>query len=218
MLIGRVPSLGSWEVSARSAGRQRMTSGKFDPAFYSTTAQVVPVLFVLLAIELRMFSRRENAPKETPTRALFLLTIAILLAASELFSLAALHDRKQPARIVDAVIFIGFGLSGAAAVGPFIMARAEGLGRNPITRWGTLIVLYGGLALFTLSAFGVVLDPQVAIGVLACIPLAGWVVASLAEDVQEFRGSRRERPSEREDTPPAGENAHTGDGVDPPVA
>lgn len=66
-------------------------AGMGDEAFYSTTAQVIPVLLLALMFERRYFEIRD-APAWAD---LFLLSILIALTGGELAALAAAKDPQQ---------------------------------------------------------------------------------------------------------------------------
>jgi hypothetical protein len=156
---------------------------EFDPTFYATVAQIIPVIFVVLAIELRWF---RPAVDETPQSALFRLTLIVSLGVSELFCVTTLHADRAPADIVDAVIIVTLGLTGIAAIGPFLRAPIASLRRRRVTRALLIVLGYGGLILIVIATVGVI-PPNTAIAAIAIAVFVSWAVAAFAGDIHELR-------------------------------
>src|SRR4051794_11745533 len=72
-----------------------------DSTYFSTVAQVIPVLLVLIAVDLKLY---EADRQWTPGAALVLMSVLILLLAGEALSLNLLHSDRKPTAVDQAVI------------------------------------------------------------------------------------------------------------------
>lgn len=79
----------------------------YDPAYDSTIATVIPVLFVTLAIDLKL-NERARAPKEAGS----VLSVVVLLLCAELLCLTSLSGRHELTKVHQIIVDAALGLSG----------------------------------------------------------------------------------------------------------
>jgi hypothetical protein len=133
-----------------------------DTAFYSSTAEVIPVLLIVLAFDYRMF---DPSPEEPAWQSLFLLAVLLLLGAAEVVSLAVLLDEENPTTLDRVVVIAALGFALAGILSRLARPRLAALARTlPVTRrvpvWllgaGTLIVVIVSLTIASDAVLSIV--------------------------------------------------------------
>ena len=99
----------------------------FDPTYYATMAQVLPVLFLALAIEYRYFGVVENEPA---FYSFFQLGIVATLVIGELDCLFALSKGNAPSRLGETTIIVGLVMGLIAFCLPLVRPRISALARH----------------------------------------------------------------------------------------
>jgi hypothetical protein len=172
-----------------------------DLTFYEVAAQVIPVLFLALIVEQKLFGDSRN--DRTPAFELFLLAIVLLAAVGEMVSIAALVEHKPPSSELGktvvlfamALLFLPF-IVRAAQPRLQAIATAHPWSRAPGRVIGfTLLIL---LVVVTVTK----IDP---VPILAGIALGFFVFAGFAQafesDLDRIRRRRegRSKAPERQD-------------------
>lgn len=102
-----------------------------SPTFYATVATVLPVLWLVLAIEYRLFRQDE---RESVVDSLFLLSVVLVILAGELVALVALYEGGQPSELANVTVIMALALSLMGVSVPLVKPRFavihERLGRH----------------------------------------------------------------------------------------
>jgi hypothetical protein len=70
---------------------------RFGPSFYSTVAQVIPVLMLALLVDVRYFAPpRDEEPLDV---SFFLISVGVVMLLGEVIALNTLHAREEPSDI-----------------------------------------------------------------------------------------------------------------------
>lgn len=95
---------------------------EFNPDYYASMAQVLPVLFLALVFEYRIFHERRDEP---PALSLWLLTVTTLLLGGEVVVLTALHDQEKPDELLDLVPVMALGAAFLGFAYPIVSLRFQ---------------------------------------------------------------------------------------------
>jgi hypothetical protein len=112
-----------------------LTADAYPPRFYEVTAGVIPVLFLALAIDLRVFRLSYGKPKKwdenagmraleaTSVLASWLIgSVLIALVLGEMISLLAVGNETSPGKIAQGVV-LGGCFSGVAMIASVALSR-----------------------------------------------------------------------------------------------
>lgn len=147
----------------------------YDEAFYSTAAQVIPILILALVFERRYFEARDDPAWVD----LFLLSVLIALVGGEYFALAAVKADEPPGPFTEVLVAVALAWGGLALFVPLFRDRLRNLGqtlpgwvvRTARVAWVPLLLIVMALATFV--------DVDVLPGAIAALVLAalvgGWV-------------------------------------------
>jgi hypothetical protein len=161
----------------------------FDGTFYSTVAQVIPVLFVLVFVELGLMKRRDVPVAAAP----FLLGVVTMLAGGEMVCLYALKEQKALGQLADLVISGGLLWSASlvvlAALHPITTAIATGrVGRVLLTIY--FVLALSAVALVATRVIGFVEFVAVVAVTPAFAGVALRALGDIPSDVRRIRGGR----------------------------
>ena len=96
-----------------------------DQQFYSTAAQVIPVVVLALAFEYRFFERRETTVGE----GLFALSLLAALAGGEFLALSGLLT-DQAERFTKPMVMAGLFWGAIGLFTPLVLPTLRGLARD----------------------------------------------------------------------------------------
>jgi hypothetical protein len=165
-------------TSIRRAGRLPTGDGRslgpvHDDVFYSTAAQVIPVLALALMFELRFFDQRD----ESISWSLWLLSFLIALVGGEALALGTLLEDDAPSTYTQLMVSAAMAWGGLGLFLPLFSHRFERLGDalpEPLVR---------GARIASLPALGAVIalayafpDADVIPGAVATL----WVITAMA--------------------------------------
>jgi hypothetical protein len=178
----------------------------FNSGYWSTIAQVLPVLFILLTVEYRMFHERETESLDT---SMFLLTMLTGLAFGEVIALTALQEQREPHELLKAVVILGYTWALLGAFAPPIRGRLNAL-RPRLSVGQRVLIEYSALlaipVLVLLAALDVI-SSQVLLGAPFGAVFLCWIIVTVRSDVQRFRAAN---------AAPAPGEASTQDGANVP--
>jgi hypothetical protein len=137
---------------------------KFDPTFYSTVAQVLPVLLVVVFVEL-LLARERDSFLNLHSGGPFVLSALALALGAEFVCLQALKEARPPSELEDAVVVMGLVWPGFVLVTVVLRPIAEAISRSRIGAGLLLLYFLGAVAGFFLFAMDVV-------------PLSTWLVGA----------------------------------------
>ena len=137
---------------------------KFDPTFYSTVAQVLPVLLVVVFVEL-LLARERDSFLNLPSGGPFVLSALALALGAEFVCLQALKEARPPSEWEDAVVVGGLLWPGFVLVSVVLRPIAGAISKSRIGAGLLLLYLLGVVAGFLLYAMDVV-------------PLSTWLVGA----------------------------------------
>ncbi len=174
----------------------------YDPTFPATVAVVIPVVFVLIAVDLGLLDKHWG-----PRASGVLLMVVVLLLCAEALCLYAIHDRRPLSNVDQAVVALAFYMAGGLI---FLRVAAPLIVSVEKTRPGRLVLrMYPLLALALLAVVALnVISGQTMIVILgvAAFVLA-WLLPQWANDLRALRSSWRELVDKgdgtRDDTAPA---------------
>jgi hypothetical protein len=175
-----------------------LVSNEVDTTFYATVAQVIPVLFVLLFVELWRRDREEQLGSMAP----FLLGVVTLLIGAEAVSLKIVKDGSAPTWTDEAVVAGALVWSALVAVAWVVPPMVRSIAKSRVGAWLLLTYFLGLAAMLALVSERVVSD-SVFIAYAAGAPaLIGVLVPFVADMVRDFRRamglSRRDEKEECE--------------------
>ena len=142
----------------------------YDPTFPATVAVVIPVVFVLIAVDLGLLDKHWG-----PRASGVLLMVVVLLLCAEALCLYAIHDRRPLSNVDQAVVALAFYMAGGLI---FLRVAAPLIVSVEKTRPGRLVLrMYPFLALALLA----VVAPNVISGqtMIVILGVAAFVLAWL---------------------------------------
>jgi hypothetical protein len=166
---------------------------RFDPTFYATIAQVIPLLFVLLFVELGVVRRGERIPARA---APFMLSVLVLLVGGEAVALYAVREGQDPGPAGEAVVagaliwsaMVAFIVVGQPITSAISGSRAGGLG----------LVTYfaGAVVALSLHTLDVIAFPTF-VALVALAPVAvGVMLPALFDVARDVRRAVERRPEQ----------------------
>jgi hypothetical protein len=142
----------------------------FDPAFYSTVAQVIPVLLLALLVDMRYFS--PPSAEEPLDVTFFLIGVGVVMLVGEVIALNAVHAGKEPSDIEFAAVMAALGFPLTAIGVRMIRPRMRALGeRGPrwIRPFGQGLFIGGVISVLVVTFSGVDVGAVLAGAALAAV-------------------------------------------------
>jgi hypothetical protein len=140
----------------------------YNAALYATLAQVLPVLFILLAIELRFFRDPDH---EDPLVAAGAIAVFLLLVGGEYVAITSLAEQEDPSRMGVATIGGALGITGVALAVGFLRPHIKLLETKLVYSLGLNVYTLAVVILFALTSIGLI-SRDVFIGFAVFVPFA----------------------------------------------
>lgn len=183
---------------------------KFDPTFYSTVAQVLPVLLAVVFVDL-LINRERDGLLNLRSGGTYVLSALVLALGAEFLCLRTLKEARPPGNWEDAVVISGLAWPGLLLVIVVLRPITEAIGE---TRIGTALlrVYFVGVVVgFVLFSMDVVSLSELI--VVASVAPAGAVVVQAISDGVPARVRTRVRKSRTRSHPASDVPARHGQGV-----
>lgn len=152
----------------------------FNEGLYATLAQVIPVVFILLAVDLRLFTRGEDRD-ESISSAYYLTLVVVGLVVSEAIALFSLDRRESPPDLGVFIIWMSLGFAGGHVLGHHMGPRVKALTSTSWSRAYLRFVIGVILVLTLLATAGVVAALTIYL-VAALAMFGGYIAANAVED------------------------------------
>jgi hypothetical protein len=157
-----------------------------DTAFYSSAAEVIPVLLIVLAFNYRMF---DPSVDESASQSLFLLAVLRLLGVAEVVSLAVLLDDEEPTALDRVVVIAALGFALVGILSRLVRPRLAALARTlPISRRAPAWLL--AAAVLVVGILSITIAPDAVLSAITVVA-ALWPRARQ----RDTRGARATRAS-----------------------
>lgn len=150
----------------------------FDPSFYSTVAQVLPVFLLVIVAQLRLGQR--EPVRLPPGPAIYVATLLVTVLAAEVICLEAVADRREPSAAQRAAVYTALTITGCFPAVIWFADLFEGR-LLPGRRWMVIAQRVGLLIVLALAMamFADIVSPSAVAGWLVSISVPVLVVAIL---------------------------------------
>jgi hypothetical protein len=155
-----------------------MVVAAFDSSYYSTAAQIIPVVFLVAVVTDRW--PRSTDDEEVALHS-YILAVVLAAIAGEITALWALSFEHAPSRVEDWIVAAGMILPGLFVVANFAMAPIEALadrlspGWKRFAGWIAQAVVYGTIYVAVTESF----NPGIIFAILALPFFVGPTLAPL---------------------------------------
>lgn len=156
-----------------------------DQGFYSTAAQVIPVLLLALAFERRYFREDED---EASWESLWMLAMLVAMGAGELLAVLVLFDDSHPTLLDKVVVIAAITWGVMVLIMPLLRPRLKALATTLPPKLVSAVRLGWFPALLVVVGLCYVFDPGLVLSAAMAALVLGLVLISQVASWREGRG------------------------------